>query len=109
MTPARPVAVKTVTFVQGTTLHNGCWFDASAGQPRVQVQTTREGRWETVVVLKDYPATTATSAAGLKGGERFTCSLPTATSVVGVRVVGKSASGDDASLAFSSRAELLAE
>jgi len=62
-----------------------------------------------VGVLKDYPATTATSAAGLMGGERFTCQLPRTTKVFGVRVAGKPASGDDPRQAFASCAELIAE
>jgi DUF1680 family protein len=104
-----PVLVKRVIFVNGRTFRDGGWFDASAGRPRVEVQATREGKWEAVGVLKDYPATTSTSAAGLKGGERFACELPAATKICGVRVVGKSASGDNPKLAFSSCAELMAE
>ena len=102
------VLVRRVIFIHGKTLHDGGWFDASAGLPRVQVRTTQDDKWETVGVLKGYPATTATNAAGLKGGERFVCELPAATKVFGVRVVGKSASGDNPKLAFSSCAELQA-
>jgi len=81
VTLAAPAGLKRVVFVHGTTFHDGGWFDASGGQPRVQVQTAEKGQWETVGVLKDYPATTATSAAGLSGGERFTCPLPKSTNV----------------------------
>jgi len=101
--------VKRVVFVHGKTFHDGGWFDASAGPPQVQVQTTQGGKWETVGVLKDYPPTSATSAAGLTGGERFTGPLPKATKVFGVRVVGKPASGDNPRQAFASCAELLAD
>ena len=73
------------------------------------MQTAEKGQWETVGVLKDYPATTATSAAGLSGGERFTCPLPKSTKVFGVRVIGKPASGDSPQQAFASCAELMAE
>ena len=109
VTLAVPAEVKRVIFVHGKTFHDGGWFDASAGQPQVQVQTAEKGQWETVGVLKDYPATAATTAAGLKGGERFACELPKATRVYGVRVVGKPASGDNPEQAFASCAELQAE
>jgi hypothetical protein len=109
VTLAAPAEVKSVVFVHGKTFHNGGWFDASAGLPKVQVRTSKDGEWQTVAELKDYPATTATSAAGLTDGERFTCQLPQATRVFGVRVVGKPASGDNPRQAFSSCAEILAE
>ena len=109
MTLAAPVELRRVVFVHGKTFHDGGWFDASASPPQVQVQTSEKGMWETVGELKDYPATTATSAAGLSGGERFTCQLPQATKVYGVRVVGKPASGDKPEQAFASCAELLAD
>jgi uncharacterized protein len=104
-----PANLNRVVFIHGKTFHDGGWFDASAGQPQVQVQTSTGGEWETVALLKDYPATTATSAAGLTGGERFTCLLPKATRVFGVRVLGKPASGDNPRQAFSSCAELVAD
>jgi hypothetical protein len=109
VTLSAPADLKRVVFVHGKTFHDGGWFDASSGQPQVQVKTSKGGEWETVAVLKDYPATTATSAAGLKGGERFVCPLPKAATVYAVRVVGKPASGDNPQQAFSSCAELLAE
>jgi uncharacterized protein len=109
VTLAAPVEVKRVVFVHGKTFHDGGWFDASSGQPKVQVQTAEKGEWETVGLLKDYPATTATGAAGLTDGERFTCQLPKTTRVYGVRVSGKPASGDNPAQAFSSCGELLAE
>jgi len=108
-TLAAPTDVKRVTFVHGKTFHDGGWFDASGGKPRVQVRATPAGEWETVGVLKDYPATTAMTASGLVGGESFTCELPKTTKVFGVRVVGKPASGDDPRQAFASCGELLAE
>ena len=86
-----PVTVRRVVFAHGQTFHDGGWFDASAGKPRVQVKTTGDGPWETVGELKDYPATTATDPAGLKGGECFTCKLASPRQVFAVRVVGKPA------------------
>ena len=109
VTLAAPTDLKRVVFVHGRTFHDGGWFDASAGPPKVQVQATADGQWETIGVLKDYPATTATSAAGLTGGERFTCPLPVGTRAYGVRVVGKPASGDNPRQAFASCADLIAE
>jgi len=109
VTLAAPTELKLVVFVHGKTFHDGGWFDASAGQPQVQVQTSEKGQWETVGVLKDYPATTMTSAAGLRGGERFACPLPKLTKVYGVRVLGKPAAGDAPQQAFASCGELMAE
>ncbi|MGO8697911.1 MAG: glycoside hydrolase family 127 protein [Limisphaerales bacterium] len=109
VTLAGPTELKRVVFVHGKTFHDGGWFDASAGPPQIQVQATAGGKWETVGVLKDYPATTATSAAGLTGGERFSCPFPADTRAYGVRVVGKPASGDNPEQAFASCADLLAE
>jgi DUF1680 family protein len=108
VTLTAPAEVNRVVFVHGKTFHDGGWFDSSAGQPRVQVQTSKDGQWETVAVLTDYPATTATSAAGLTGGESFSCALPKAAKVIGVRVVGKPASGDNPRQAFASCGEILA-
>lgn len=109
VTLAVPAELRRVVFVHGKTFHDGGWFDTRSGQPQVQVQTAEKGKWETVGVLKDYPATTATSAAGLTGGERFTCQLPKTTKVYGVRVIGKPASGDRSEQAFASCGELIGE
>jgi hypothetical protein len=109
VTLAAPAELKRVIFIQGKTFHDGGWFDASAGLPQVQVQTTRDGQWETVGRLKDYPATTTRNPAGLAGGEHFTCQLPKISKVFGVRVTGKPAAGDNPQQAFASCAELLAE
>jgi DUF1680 family protein len=104
-----PTEVKRVTFVHGKTFHDGGWFDASAGKPQVQTQTSKDGPWTTVAFLADYPSTTATSSAGLIGGERFACQLPKAAKVYGLRVIGKPASGDNPQQSFSSCAEIIAE
>ena len=108
-TPAAPAEVKQVDFVQGKTFHDGGWFDASAGRPRVQVQRSPGGAWETVGVLQDYPATTGANPAGLTGGEHFHCRLDQPAKVFGVRVVGKPAGGDNSQQGFASCAELLAQ
>jgi DUF1680 family protein len=102
------VQVDRVVFMHGKTFHDGGWFDASAGKPQVQVQITKGGPWETVGVLSDYPATTATSPAGLNGGERFVFRFAAPRNVFGVKIIGKPASGDNSQQAFSSCAELQA-
>ena len=68
-----PGSISRVVFAHGQTFHDGGWFDASAGKPRIQVKASKDAAWETAGELKDYPATTANNPAGLKGGERFTC------------------------------------
>lgn len=103
-----PVAISRVVFAHGQTFHDGGWFDASAGKPRVQVKASANASWQTVVELGNYPATTATDPAGLKGGERFACELASPIKVLAIRVVGKPACGDNPKQAFASCAELQA-
>jgi DUF1680 family protein len=103
-----PVAVSRVVFAHGKTFHDGGWFDTSAGKPRIQGQTVKDGNWETIGELSDYPPTTATNPAGLKEGARFTCHLPQPVTVVALRIAGKPACGDNPRQAFSSASELLA-
>jgi hypothetical protein len=100
------VTLKRILFAHGRTFHDGGWFDASPGKPRVQVKSDRNGEWQTVGELKDYPATTAGDSVGLQDGERFTFQFPNPTSVWAVRILGKPASGDNPAQAFSSCAEL---
>jgi hypothetical protein len=101
-------AVKRIMFMHGRTFHDGGWFDASAGKPRVQVQKEKGGAWETVGTLDDYPATTATDSKGLTDGQAFTLRLKEPMKVFGVRVLGKPAGGDTPGNAFSSCGELQA-
>lgn len=103
-----PATIRRVAFVHGRTLHDGGWFDASAGPPRVQVQRTKDGAWETLGALRDYPAATASDSAGLRPGQTFTLTLAEAVTVVAVRVTGTPACGDTPRQAFSSCAELQA-
>jgi DUF1680 family protein len=103
-----PVQVGRVVFAHGKTFHDGGWFDTSAGKPHVQAQQVKDGPWQTVGELSDYPATTATDSAGLSEGARFTAKLAEPITVIGVRVLGKPASGDNPQQAFSSAAELQA-
>ncbi|HWV99325.1 MAG TPA: beta-L-arabinofuranosidase domain-containing protein [Candidatus Acidoferrum sp.] len=102
------VPIRRIVFAHGKTFHDGGWFDANAGKPRVQVKSVKDGAWETLGELMDYPATSSVDAAGLKGGERFNCQLAAPTKVWAVRVIGKPACGDNPKQAFSSCAELQA-
>ena len=101
-------AVKRIVFMHGHTFHDGGWFDASAGKPRVQVQKEKGGAWETVGALDEYPATTARDPKGLADGQPFTLRLKEPMKVFGVRVAGKPAGGDMPQQAFSSCGELQA-
>jgi hypothetical protein len=101
-----PATIQRVVFTQGRNFHDGGWFDASGGKPRVQVRLSADGEWQTVGELGDYPATTATANGGIKGGQKFTVRLPTPVKVIAVRVVGKPASGSKPEQAFSSCGEL---
>ncbi len=103
-----PALISRVVFAHGRAFHDGGWFDASGGKPRVEIQTERDGAWQKVGELDTYPATTATEPAGLTEGKRFECRLPGAVKACGVRVVGKPACGDNPQQAFSSCAELQA-
>lgn len=103
-----PVAIRRVVFRHGKSFHDGGWFDASAGNPRVEVRRGPDTPWETVGALADYPATTATDGRNLAAGQAFTLRLAESVPVVAVRVLGKPACGDDPKQAFSSCAELQA-
>jgi DUF1680 family protein len=103
-----PISIKRIVYMHGNNFHDGGWFDASAGKPKVQVQHEKGAKWETVGELSDYPATTAASNAKLKPGQTFTLRLPAPVSVMAVRVIGVPATGDNPAQAFSSCAELQA-
>jgi uncharacterized protein len=103
-----PVTVKRVLFAHGKTFHDGGWFDATAGKPRVQVQRAKDGVWETVAEFKVYPPTTAKNPEEMEGSESVICTLPEPLKVWAIRVVGKPACGDNPQQAFSSCAELQA-
>lgn len=103
-----PIMVRWVLFAHGKTLPNGGWFDATAGKPRVQVKRTKDGAWETVAEISDYPATTARNSAEMEGGEHVVCKLPSPVKAWAVRVAGKPACGDQPQQSCSSCAELQA-
>jgi DUF1680 family protein len=103
-----PVTIARVVYAHGGLYHDGGWFDASAGKPRIQIQTRKDGAWEDAGELKDYPATTAASAGALHPGDAFTCQLAAPVKVFGVRVIGKPGCGDSPKQAFSSCGDLQA-
>ncbi len=104
----QPLAMARVLFAHGRIFHDGGWFDASAGKPRIQIQTSKGGAWEDAGELNDYPATTGTSGGTLSEGETFNYPLSAPVKVFGVRVVGKPGCGDNPNQAFSSCGELQA-
>jgi hypothetical protein len=101
-----PATISRVVFAHGKEFHDGGWFDASGGKPRVQVQRQKGGAWETVGELSDYPTTSATNNGRLKAGQQFTLRLVSPIQAVAVRVIAQPASGDNSKQAFSSCAEL---
>jgi len=109
ITLSQPATASRVVFVGGKIFHDGGWFDASAGKPRVQIQRTAGSPWETIGELADYPATTATDFKGLKwGGNQFTLNLKVPATFVAIRIIGQPACGDNPNQAFSSCSELQA-
>jgi hypothetical protein len=102
----QPVTIGRVVFYHGKSFHDGGWFDASAGKPRVQIQRAPNGAWETVGTIENYPNTSATSNQGMKDAQKFTLVLKEPVKAVGLRVIGKPAAGDNPKQAFSSCAEL---
>ena len=106
----QPVPIRRVVYVPGKTFHDGGWFDASAGKPRIQVRRTKAARWETVGALSTYPATTATNPGSLAANQKgsYTLQLTTPVEAVAVRVVGIPACGDNPAQGFSSCGELMA-
>jgi hypothetical protein len=103
-----PVEFQRVVFSHGDNFHDGGWFDASGGKPRVEIQREKGGAWEKIGELADYPATTSGNHGGLTPGQSFTLRLPQPVRALGVRVRGVPAAGDNPSQAFSSCAELQA-
>jgi hypothetical protein len=105
---SKPVLLRRVVFAHGRTFHDGGWFDASQGKPRVEVQREKDGPWVPVGALEEYPATTATDARDLREGQMFSIRLREPVQAVAVRVIGRPASGDNPQQAFASCAELQA-
>lgn len=102
----QPATLARVVFHHGQNFHDGGWFDTSRGKPRVQIQRQKNGPWETIGELADYPATTSTQAPDLSLGQPFELRLSAPVAAFGLRVVGAPASGDNPAQAFSSCGEL---
>lgn len=103
-----PETIQRVVYMHGQSFHDGGWFDARSGKPRIQVKRAEGGDWETVGELTAYPATTATDDAKLRPSQAFALQLAQPIKVTAVRVIGTPATGDNAQQAFSSCAELQA-
>lgn len=103
---AEPVEFRRVVFTHGRTFHDGGWFDASSGPPRVEIKPEAASGWRPLGALTSYPRTTSTDPAGLKGGESFELRLDTPVRAVGVRVIGIPAHGTNPAQSFASCAEL---
>ena len=109
VTLPKPAQIQRMVFIHGKNFHDGGWFDTSAGKPRVQIQRTFDGAWETIGELSDYPETTSAKGDDARltwGNKQFEFRLPTPTSVVAARVIGRPASGDNPAQAFASCSEL---
>lgn len=101
-------ALRRIVYAHGKLFHDGGWFDASRGKPRLQVRRAPGGAWETVGELTSYPHTTATDARGLRDGQAFEVSFDAPEIAVAIRVIGVPAHGDRPEQSFSSCAELQA-
>jgi DUF1680 family protein len=104
---ARPVTINSVTYCHGRIYHDGGWWDATQGKPRIQIKKDPNGPWEDAARLDDYPATTATDSKNLAPGQRFTARIAPVKAVA-IRVIGAPACGDRPEQNFASCAELSA-
>ena len=77
-------AIRRVIFMHGRNFDKGGWFDATAGQPKLQIHREKDGAEETIGELTDYPATTATNHANLPPAQAFTLQLAESVSVLAV-------------------------
>ncbi len=96
-----PITFNQVTFAHGQSFHDGGWFDTSTGKPVIQIKRTKTSAWEQISVLESYPSTTSSRVPRIKEGQKFVQRFPSVT-CVGIRIVGKPASGDNPRQAFSS-------
>jgi DUF1680 family protein len=101
----RPATINAVVFAHGRVFHDGGWWDTARGKPRVQILMAADGAWEDVGVLETYPLTDATTRPKIPDGKCFSVRFPTAK-VVGIRIVGAPACGDNPQQSFASCAEL---
>ncbi len=104
----QPVSASRFVFIHGNNYHDGGWFDTQAGKPKLQIQRSADGPWESIGELQTYPATTATDAQGLLPAQPSTLRLDAPVRLVAVRVIGKPSSGDRPQQAFVTCSELQA-
>jgi hypothetical protein len=102
---AEPTTINTIVYAHGHVYHDGGWWDASKGKPRLQIKKTPDGAWEDAAAIDAYPDTTAADPKGLADGKSFTVHIKP-VKVVGIRVIGAAACGDNPSQNFTSCAEL---
>jgi len=100
-----PEMIDSVSYAHGHCYHDGGWWDASKGKPRIQIKRAAKGKWQDVAVLDDYPDTTATNSRQLPDGRRFVVRFKP-VEVVGVRIIAAPACGDNPTQNFASCAEL---
>lgn len=101
------VAIDTVVYAHGRSFHDGGWFDALQGKPRIQIKKTVGGPWEDAATIDDYPATTAADGKSIPDGKQFTVKLKPVR-VAGIRVIGVPGSGDNPKQNFASCGEFQA-
>ena len=102
---AQPAAIDTVIYAHGHCYHDGGWFDASQGKPRIQIKKTAADPWADAGTIDDYPPTTATDPKNLADQKEFRVKIAP-SSVVGIRVIGVPACGGNPRQSFASCAEL---
>ena len=98
----QPADITRVVFRQGAISDRGGWFDTSQGPPRVEVATapiptsSNEAlpeddrvKWELAGLLETYPRTDASTRPELATGQPFEMTLPRATRIYGLRLVGR--------------------
>ncbi|MEQ1687069.1 MAG: beta-L-arabinofuranosidase domain-containing protein [Sphingopyxis sp.] len=111
ITMDRSVSARRFVFMHGRNAHDGGWFDTSGGKPRLQIQRSAGGAWETLGTFEHYPATTAIDAGMLLQpwmGYEFAVTLDAPRELIAVRVIGKPASGDNPAQSFATCTQLQA-
>ncbi len=108
---SKEVSAQRIVFWPGRVFHDGGWFDTRTGKPKVQIQRTADGPWETIGELDDYPAATDREVSDPRLTAKsvgFTLSLAAPLRFRAVRILGVPASGDNPAQNFSSCGELQA-
>jgi hypothetical protein len=96
ITLPRPVTARRIVMVAGGVTEDGGWFDASAGKPRIQIQSHAGAPWRTLGTLETYPPTTATQAHDVGNSwdqTEYTLQVPQGVTFIAVRVIGQPAGG----------------